>query len=64
MERLESKLGQGGREVREKGPRKMKRHAVIVALKGNYGDLKIASFLRFARSFVHKICRVRKQKNK
>ena len=33
----------------------IKRHAVIVALKANHGDLEIAHFLRVARSFVHKI---------
>ena len=33
----------------------MKRHAVIVALKADYGDLEIARFLRVARSFVYKI---------
>ena len=29
----------------------MKRHPVIVALKADYGDLKIARFLRVARLF-------------
>ena len=33
----------------------MKRHAVIVALKGYHRDLEIARFLRVARSFVLKI---------
>ena len=32
-----------------------KRHAVIVALKGDHGDLEIAHFLKVARSFVHKL---------
>ena len=31
----------------------MARHAVIVALKTDQGDLQIARFLRVARSFVH-----------
>ena len=33
----------------------MKRHAVIVILKVDRGDLEIAYFLRVERSFVHKI---------
>ena len=33
----------------------MKRHAVIVALKADHGDLEIVRFLRIARSFAHKI---------
>ena len=31
----------------------MKRHAVIVALKADHGDLEIARFLKIARSFIY-----------
>lgn len=34
---------------------KMKRHAVLVALKAGHSDLEIARFLKVARSFVHKV---------
>lgn len=43
---------------------KMKRYAVIVALKTDHGDLQIARFFRVAKLFAHKIRRVRKQKKK
>ena len=33
----------------------MKRHDMIVTLKADQGNLKIARFNRVARSFVHKI---------
>ena len=33
----------------------MKRHAVIVVLNADHGDLEIVRFLRVARSFVHKM---------
>ena len=33
----------------------MKRHAVIMALKVDHGDLEIAYFLRITRLFIHKI---------
>ncbi|XP_036370217.1 uncharacterized protein LOC118768217 [Octopus sinensis] len=40
----------------------MKRHAVIVALIANHGDLEISRFLKVARSFVHKIrCELEKE---
>ena len=41
----------------------MKRHAVIVALKADHGDLEIEHFLRVARSFVHKICKELEKEN-
>ena len=31
----------------------MRRHAVIVALKVDHGDLEIEHFLRIAKSFIH-----------
>ena len=34
---------------------KMKRYAVIVAIHANHNDLEISQFLKFARSFVHKV---------
>ena len=36
---------------------KMKRHAVIVAIHANHSDLEISEYLKFARSFVHKVRR-------
>jgi len=35
----------------------MKRYAVIVAIHANHNDLEISQFLKFARSFVHKVRR-------
>ena len=42
----------------------MKRHAVIVALKADHGDLEIACFLRVARLFVYKIRKELEKENK
>ena len=41
----------------------MKRHAVIMALKPDHGDLEIACFIRVARLFVHQICKELEKEN-
>ena len=42
----------------------MKRHALIVKIKADHGDLEIVCFLRVTRSFVHKIRKELKKKKK
>ena len=41
----------------------MKRHAVIVTLKADHGDLDIACFLRVVITFVHKISKELEKEN-